>query len=1106
MPPKVWNEDLVAALKARHQQAWQQKSQSQYKWNEGAKTIEAIRKDIRLTSTGKIFNLPNKGLAKTVYEECVKIIQEEAPMYPPGFTPLSQQEIDQMEQNDAHPYIDKMKRRGGAYAIMMAFYVSGRDTMTKDQICTLAQPHCDEQMEANFHQGRMYGAWKSKDTLIRHDFLTEHKQGVQYTNQGFRSNGKNLYQMSPPGKKAMQQMIQKWPDIAAVATNHHHPPHENGPLTPGAEPRPIRLSSAGSQRFNTAIFKVHKNSPDDEQKLRDWLSTAAVGAQKVFKVGKERRKYLHRLCEFTIPAECPGLVLDTYSEGTGSSRHLYVTIRYKPLSQNTGSISTIATTPVASATNRNPIITPEPISSKKRLLTGGQQLGGGDGSKPKSIPARQAAAEAALARLNTSQTTTKRKRPRLVSSNPSLATVTVDLTNILEEELARKPAPSSSSPSGRASFPCAAVIDLDSDSEDDRKPAAKQMPPNRDFDGFDYQPGDRCLLLLEDNTELDGSYSIIRVHIDGHVTIRRLSGDEEKISVSRIRPFVQGDNEDKKAGNRVIDLCDDDIEKVGSYNVATSQRLSSHRHFKFLIDDRERSRNHKPRELRIELSKELRQGSFQNVWPATMPHAEVEERKLPHGDFAFQLSSETSEINDTESTDILSLVVERKQVADLVQRSTKGDHWKQLQRMRDHYQHAIMLIENETKFAGRFDAYGSQGFEDNPKPCRHTIENEQDLFRFVGRAILSSSKIKFIQTRDPRGTFRSIGALGLMASISSQVDRTKISRNLPTAASKQQKLQDHLMSGGIYWKLAKEIAKEVGCIHALENMYAKCSSLKAKKYLVQVILENSQDRESCPGRLDMWSEAIYRVFSSSPETRREKRNSYQDLLRNFASCCDPATLLCCIYTESSVDEAVDMAMGSTQIPPVSKRRVQIKLSKSLASYFETPKQESFYTISEYDDNPRSIPTVEMSTHAGTLNSSHLIFYVIDGNTVLEIAVSAIDQIQHSTGYIAAAKSLAISLKRLCPNINSSGPKNDTDRHLILIQGLTAAFDVAAKSSSYRDCTKVVVEMAIASLMIEHNLLVLQVVRKQMQELKMMLQQFALSCFHYQLLMHEDTSE
>ena len=115
MPQKVWNEDLVKALQARHELAWREQKQAQYKWRDGMRTIEAVRKDIRLTSTGKIYNLPtqSKSFVKTVYEECVKIINGELPIYPPGFTALTPAERQNLEESAFLPYIEQLQRESG---------------------------------------------------------------------------------------------------------------------------------------------------------------------------------------------------------------------------------------------------------------------------------------------------------------------------------------------------------------------------------------------------------------------------------------------------------------------------------------------------------------------------------------------------------------------------------------------------------------------------------------------------------------------------------------------------------------------------------------------------------------------------------------------------------------------------------------------------------------------------------------------------------------------------------------------------------------------------------------------------------------------------------
>ena len=235
--------------------------------------------------------------------------------------------------------------------------------------------------------------------------------------------------------------------------------------------------------------------------------------------------------------------------------------------------------------------------------------------------------------------------------------------------------------------------------------------------------------------------------------------------------------------------------------------------------------------MRTELTKQIQLGSLRSVWPKNTPLATVVESKLEYGDFAFQIGAAPDNNavegnpaggieDDDSSTRRLSVVVERKTVRDLVTRSKGGDHWKQLQRMRDSCEHSIMLIENDTRLAQCHDAFGPPL---EPRPDHHVIENEKDIYRFMGRAILSSRAIKFLQTRDKQGTYRSIGALALMGSSST---KTKCDAPVspPTAAAEQQKLNNLLASGGIHWRVCKAISTEVGSIKKLEHLYNSCST------------------------------------------------------------------------------------------------------------------------------------------------------------------------------------------------------------------------------------------------------------------------------------------
>jgi hypothetical protein len=87
---------------------------------DGAITVESVRQDIYCFSTGRIVNLPEAKLTKTVLKLCQDIISEKAPILPPGYHPTSIQEaeLNQLE-NDGNmvvnykndPYLQKIKMR-----------------------------------------------------------------------------------------------------------------------------------------------------------------------------------------------------------------------------------------------------------------------------------------------------------------------------------------------------------------------------------------------------------------------------------------------------------------------------------------------------------------------------------------------------------------------------------------------------------------------------------------------------------------------------------------------------------------------------------------------------------------------------------------------------------------------------------------------------------------------------------------------------------------------------------------------------------------------------------------------------------------------------------
>ena len=133
------------------------------------------------------------------------------------------------------------------------------------------------------------------------------------------------------------------------------------------------------------------------------------------------------------------------------------------------------------------------------------------------------------------------------------------------------------------------------------------------------------------------------------------------------------------------------------------------------------------------------------VWPKWLPKASVEERRLASGDFSFcVLPPAASASNNNNSREMpLPISVERKRIGDLVQRSHQKDHWYQLQRMQDEAARhddgggvCVLLLEGDGRKTVKYTPYGAQEVEAT-SPFDHTIDDEDSLYRFMGRAILN---------------------------------------------------------------------------------------------------------------------------------------------------------------------------------------------------------------------------------------------------------------------------------------------------------------------------------------------------------------------------------
>jgi hypothetical protein len=78
MPPaknaKIWNTDLIRACEARRAEANAKQSRSEFQWFNAKQRLEATDKQIYITSTDSIKNLPD-GLSKSVSDYLHSVIR-----------------------------------------------------------------------------------------------------------------------------------------------------------------------------------------------------------------------------------------------------------------------------------------------------------------------------------------------------------------------------------------------------------------------------------------------------------------------------------------------------------------------------------------------------------------------------------------------------------------------------------------------------------------------------------------------------------------------------------------------------------------------------------------------------------------------------------------------------------------------------------------------------------------------------------------------------------------------------------------------------------------------------------------------------------------------
>jgi len=345
---KVWNEDLVKALDARYQKAQREGKSNVHLWRTGRDKILAVRKDIYKFRTGSIVNLPN-NLKITVRRLCEDVMNGVKEVYPDGHVPTSQghasiENPSTPLSNATRPttatsgsnnpfendhYMGKIKIRGGAFAILMAFRYSLTEILTKRDIIREAQKFCESEMDSNFRAGRTHGGWAGIKTLKDRNLVKD--QGyTHYTSHGFRDKP-HTYSLTRDGEMFIDALLRNRPEAVYAARQ-----------AAGRDPRTPFAMGAGMGTPASTPFDTNFNSPllasggsklanmnNDRAEFEEWLKTANVGDRKEFEIGRERRFMLHKLCD-ALQRHHPGLLLTHGSSGAGRGRTMSIQLVSKP--------------------------------------------------------------------------------------------------------------------------------------------------------------------------------------------------------------------------------------------------------------------------------------------------------------------------------------------------------------------------------------------------------------------------------------------------------------------------------------------------------------------------------------------------------------------------------------------------------------------------------------------------------------------------------------------------------------------------------------------------------------------------------------------------------
>lgn len=99
--------------------------------------------------------------------------------------------------------------------------------------------------------------------------------------------------------------------------------------------------------------------------------------------------------------------------------------------------------------------------------------------------------------------------------------------------------------------------------------------------------------------------------------------------------------------------------------------------------------------------------------------------------------------------------------------------------------------------------------------------------------------------------------------------------------------------------------------------------------------------------------------------------------------------------------------------------------------------------------------------------------------------------KHKSDHVTAAWKEAADFHLKC---SSRSLHQGKDRRILFVRGLGAAIGRSNNQAGHRQELLVVIDTALAAISIRHNMLVIQAVRKKVEDLEMVVQNVAPACF------------